>query len=143
VKRNLVFALVVVLASLSLTTPGLAATPPKVGSTCTKLNQVLAVTGSNFTCIRSGKKLVWKVSKSPIPVSGESKQLLVPTSFKNLVQNQAGISLTTWQKIHSEIEKNNDIPNNVEIVVGPHTNPDDPDPMLRIREVRKLFLLSS
>jgi hypothetical protein len=139
VKRNVVFALVVVLASLSLTTPGLAATPPKVGSTCTKLNQVLAVTGSKFTCVRSGKKLVWKVSKSPVPVSGESKQLLAPTSFKNLVQNQAGISLTTWQKIHSEIVKNSDIPNNVEIVVGPHTIPDDPDPMLRIVEVRKLF----
>ena len=122
-----------------MTSPVASSATPKQGAPCYKLNQVFALIDSKFTCIRSGKKLVWKVSKLPIVDSGEKKQRLAPTTFKDLVQNQAGISLTTWQKIHSEIVKNKDIPNNVEIVVGPHTIPDDPDPMLRIGEVRKLF----
>ena len=36
-----------------------AATPPKAGSTCTKIGQTQTKGNVKFTCIKSGKKLVW------------------------------------------------------------------------------------
>jgi len=41
-----------------LTTPAIAATP-KAGATCTKAGLTATASGKIFTCIKSGKKLVW------------------------------------------------------------------------------------
>ena len=71
-----------VLLGLSLIATGLAvaqveAAAPKAGTACTKLNQAQVSGGYTYTCIKSGKKLVWskgvKVAApapvaSPIPV---------------------------------------------------------------------------
>ena len=42
------------------------AAAPKAGATCSKVNQSQTANGSKFTCVKSGKKLVWKKS-SVIP----------------------------------------------------------------------------
>jgi len=39
--------------------PAYSATPPKAGSICSKLGLTKTHQGMNFTCIKSGKKLVW------------------------------------------------------------------------------------
>ena len=39
--------------------PALAATPPKSGASCSKAGLVIAYQGKNFTCIKSGKRLIW------------------------------------------------------------------------------------
>ena len=65
-----------------------AATPPKPGSTCTKAGLTQSYNGMKYTCIKSGKKLVWdkgvlvtqpspKVSPSPTQSSLSSP---TPTS---------------------------------------------------------------
>ena len=53
-----------ILLGLSLIATGLAvaqveAATPKAGTTCTKLNQAQVSGGYTYTCIKSGKKLVW------------------------------------------------------------------------------------
>ena len=39
----------------------------KAGAKCTKLNQSQSSNGNNFTCVKTGKKLVWKKVAAPTP----------------------------------------------------------------------------
>ena len=39
--------------------PAHSATPPKSGSTCTKQGATKTYQGKKYTCIKSGKKLIW------------------------------------------------------------------------------------
>ena len=77
------------------------ATYPKAGSACTKLNQKMSFGGKFFTCIKSGKKLVWSITAlkptkvepsalpsitnaptpTPTPTPTIIKTLTVPTNF--------------------------------------------------------------
>ena len=54
-----VIAVFTALSFLVLPVPANAASP-KAGATCTKINQSQNVNGYKFTCLKSGKKLVWK-----------------------------------------------------------------------------------
>ena len=59
----------VVLFSISLF-PAHSATPPKAGSVCSKQGLTKTYQGKKYTCIKSGKKLVWSkgvIIKSPSP----------------------------------------------------------------------------
>ena len=53
-----VIAVFTALSFLVLPVPANAASP-KAGATCTKINQSQNVNGYKFTCLKSGKKLVW------------------------------------------------------------------------------------
>ena len=79
-KGRLAIAIVLLLA---LTTPVQAATP-KAGAKCTKAGATATAAGKKFTCVKSGKKLVWNKGvaiKKPTPTSTpktepEAKNLL-------------------------------------------------------------------
>ena len=60
-----VIALVTTLSFLFLPAPAIAAAP-KAGAPCSKANQTQTSNGSKFTCVKSGKKLIWKkVANTP------------------------------------------------------------------------------
>ena len=70
-KSRLALAIVVL---LSLSSPVYAAAP-KAGSKCTKAGQTSTTAGIKYTCVKSGKKLVWnkgvalkKAEPAPAPV---------------------------------------------------------------------------
>ena len=65
-RRVVAVALTAVLITGNFTTFAKAAAP-KAGATCSKVNQSQASKGMKFTCVKSGKKLVWKKS-SVIPI---------------------------------------------------------------------------
>ena len=74
-KSHLALAIVVL---LSLSSPVYAAAP-KAGSKCTKVGQTSTSAGIKYTCVKSGKKLVWnkgvalkKSEPAPVP-SAETK----------------------------------------------------------------------
>jgi len=70
--------LFVALLVFSLATPPqLAFAAVKAGSTCTKLNSTTTLGGYKFTCIKSGKKLVW--SKGVKVVVAKPTQTPIPT----------------------------------------------------------------
>ena len=46
------------------------AAAPKVGAKCAKLNQSQSANGSKFTCVKSGKKLVWKKTSTTPAIRG-------------------------------------------------------------------------
>ncbi|MCX6451480.1 MAG: hypothetical protein NT174_00110 [Actinobacteria bacterium] len=64
--RKALLSLFVFLLCFSLPAPGFA-TPPKAGSSCTKLGATQNSGGKKFTCVKSGKKLIW------------NKGVLIPT----------------------------------------------------------------
>lgn len=121
-------SLTLVLASLLLlgSTGAVNAAAPKAGSICTKLGKKETYLGKTYTCIKSGKKLVWnkgvaikvaapKVTPtptaSPIPTpSPEPTPTFVfpplepltekaPTGFVDLLENYSGISKVVWSEI--------------------------------------------
>ena len=52
-------ALTLMLSILLIATSAQAATAPKPGSACKKAGQKITAAGKKFTCVKSGKKLVW------------------------------------------------------------------------------------
>jgi hypothetical protein len=88
-KSHLALAIVVL---LSLSSPVYAAAP-KAGSKCTKVGQTSTTAGIKYTCVKSGKKLVWnkgvalkKAEPAPAP-SPETK-----VEVKNLLSSDPRIT---------------------------------------------------
>ncbi len=52
-------ALVLALFLITSLVPAIAATPPKAGSVCSKQGLTKTYQGKKFTCVKSGKKLIW------------------------------------------------------------------------------------
>ncbi|MSZ06126.1 MAG: hypothetical protein F2656_03275, partial [Actinobacteria bacterium] len=65
--RTKVFLALVISCALILSTGPSKAAAPKAGAACTKLNTTTTVSGYKYTCMKSGKKLVWsKGVKVPV-----------------------------------------------------------------------------
>jgi hypothetical protein len=52
-------ALLVAIFLLAPLAPSISATPPKAGAICKKLEKTQSYKGKTYTCVKSGKKLVW------------------------------------------------------------------------------------
>ncbi len=80
--------LLVVLFLLTPLSPSISATPPKAGATCSKSGLIKNYNGKQFTCIKSGKKLVWNKgvvikTAAPMPIASPAPTptlIPVPTS---------------------------------------------------------------
>jgi hypothetical protein len=97
--------------------------------------------GFKFTCIKSGKKLVWNkgvaakssatattttttIPPSPtttIPPSPTTTIPPSPTSFSNLVENYKGISYAAWLKSREKVQISKSSSIEVNVVLGPTT----------------------
>jgi hypothetical protein len=76
VKRRLSLSIVLLIAVLGSVSFAVSASPPKSGSPCSKLGKIQIFAGKKFTCIKSGKRVVWNKgilqkipSPSPSPTS--------------------------------------------------------------------------
>lgn len=77
-KLSLLLALAVISSSMVVTSA--EAVAPKPGGPCPKLNQIQVSAGFTYTCIKSGKKLVWsKGVKVPAPAVSPTKPSPTPT----------------------------------------------------------------
>ena len=125
---------VVVLAG-SLLTATSASAVAKQGTICKKAGITSTVNGLKFTCIKSGKKLVW--SKG-VPVK-KATPIVLPTSFENLYENRKGISLAAWQKSSEIIKATTSKVGTLEILTGPNTKPNFDDYPTPVSLVSRLF----
>jgi hypothetical protein len=151
---------VIVLAGLLLTNT-LAQAALKQGAPCKKAGVTSTVKGMKFTCIKSGKKLVWSKgiavkkaapnpSLAPTPTSGVTPTptptptptagpIILPTSFDDLFENRRGISLAAWQKSSEIIKANKSKAGSLEVLTGPKTKPNFDDYPTPINLVSRLF----
>ena len=125
---------VLVSAALSLV-PLNAVAAVKAGDVCKKVGTTATANGKKYTCIKSGKKLVWnkgvaitppKPSVTPTPIASPSispQPILekTPTSFGDLVENYKGSYINAWIGSDSKIRANNVIDVKQNIILGPLT----------------------
>jgi hypothetical protein len=135
---------------MTLTSPVFAAAP-KAGAKCTKKSATATSGGKLFTCIQSGKKLVWNkgvaikkptpvatptptASPTPTPIStptpmatptpAPSASLSLPVEPRNILnlENEyQGVAYWAWKKSSEKIMSSSSSVNHFEIHIGPNS----------------------
>ena len=136
------------------------------GTTCVKLNSTKTVSNIKYTCVKSGKKLVWtkgtlpesKTKPVPSPTPSKSTESVpiespkptptptsqafispsAPTNWNDLIANANGIAFWAWKKSSEQIANSNSKLGNIEIVISPHGIPDNPTPLVALKFVSRL-----
>jgi len=134
-----------VLALLLITSTAQAAV--KAGAACSKAGAVSTSAGKKYTCIKSGKRLVWnkgvakaKPTPTAIPVATPTptptpiatsaptpsptptvKYPEGPTSFDDLIAKYEGISYAAWSKSNTAITTASDLAPIFKALTGPNT----------------------
>ena len=132
-KKTIIFLLI-----LSLTTfyPQISSNATaKAGAACTKAGITSVVVGKKFTCIKSGKKLVWNKGV----VKSTKADPVAPTGFNDLEANFSGVSYTAWKKSREKILASSSASVPLEILVGENTKLNNKNPEYAISQVNKLY----
>lgn len=134
-KRLIAFLSILFLSLSTLLIPANAAV--KAGGSCKTVGSTSVAAGKTYTCIKSGKKLVWNkgvIIKNPIQT-----QIEIPTSFNDLFEKRKGISLAAWQRSRAIILENSSKNGSLEIYTGPNTKPYFDNYPLAVGLVSRLF----
>jgi len=119
--------------AFSLSTSATAAT--KAGAKCQKIGVKSVVGAKTFTCIKSGKKLVWNKGV----VKSTKADPVAPTGFNDLEANFSGVSYTAWKKSREKILASSSASVPLEILVGENTKLNNKNPEYAISQVNKLY----
>ncbi len=127
----------------------------KAGNSCNKAGIKNVSAGKTYTCVKSGKKLVWNKgvlvpvakpapSTSAVPaVTPTAKPtpapIVVNLTFDNLLENTSNISYTAWKKSADIITARTSKAGSFVIYSGPNTPVQFEDVPYAIRQVSKLF----
>ena len=154
-KRIISSALISGLLLVSI--PAGVSAVPKVaaGKTCKTFKQRTTFQGQSFTCIKSGKKLVWskdalvkKTSSDQVPnqpsqpapsPSPSVAQEAVPTSFSDLYEKRSGIAFSIWSKFQANLKKSEVTLPEIDYYRGPSTGIYVQDPAFDFKLVAQLF----
>jgi hypothetical protein len=110
--RKVVRILPPVLALLLVATMAQAATAPKPGALCDKAEQTITVSNKKYTCVKSGKKLVW--NKGVVIPSPTVKELTYETEL-------SPINLAAYKEFIKSYKSRltSEVPN-IEFIVEPN-----------------------
>jgi len=115
----------------------------KAGDACKKVGTTATANGKKFTCVKSGKKLVWNkgiaipkpkpvelpaptptpsvsVTPSPSPTPAPIIEK-APTGFNDLVENFKGVYIGVWNSSNAKITANPVLDVKQNIFLGPNT----------------------
>ena len=121
----------------------------KAGATCKKAGITSTYGGKKYTCVKSGKKLVWNkgvavvkptptptvtptptptptVTPTPTPTVTPTPTptvppIVIPKTFDELYGNSQGIALAAWTSTNDKIKKSDAVAVRQDIFVGPNT----------------------
>ena len=108
-RKRLILALIVILM-ISLSSPTYAATP-KAGGSCKKAGSTSIFAGKKYTCIKSGKKLVWNkgvllskptptTTSTPASIGTEAKTDTFLLSLSNMKKSMVPGPVKQFFKFH-------------------------------------------
>lgn len=124
IRRLTIFAL-----ATSLVYPASASAAITPGDICKKIGTTSVVKNVKYTCIKSGKKLVWNSGvKVPTPKASPTKQSSVDikfSNFKDLVTSSSKIASAAYAASQKLISTNTSHSPEVQYLIGPNTNPLD------------------
>jgi hypothetical protein len=109
----------------------------KAGDACKKVGTTATANGKKFTCVKSGKKLVWNkgIPVNPTKVSASSG----PTSFEDLAAKYSGVSEAAWKKSGNLLRSSKAKNSQPTILIGPNSRPIFEIPQLAIAQVSRMF----
>ncbi|CAN1528227.1 hypothetical protein MCERE8_01335 [Candidatus Nanopelagicaceae bacterium] len=141
----------------------------KAGATCTKLGATSTYSGKKYTCIKSGKKLVWNkgvaiakpvptITPTPYPTPEATPTptptptptvaptptptpvpVVLPTSFAELYGNFEGVGIAAWNSANEKIKKSAAVPVRQDIYTGPNTTVPNPNVKEIFENATRLF----
>ena len=122
--------------SLFLSTPLIPVNAAvKAGAACKTVGITSVASGKTFTCIKSGKKLIW--NKGVLIVKSAPK--VTDLTFNNLFENRKDISYTVWKRTSDSIKVNKSKAGDISIFTGPNTKPYYDDYQKPVSQVSKIF----
>jgi hypothetical protein len=121
--------------------PVTAVAAVKAGDSCKKAGITATTNGKKFTCVKSGKKLVWNkgvavVKPTPTPTPTTTPEPtptatptptstpiieIAPTGFNDLVENFKGVYVGAWNSSNAKIAANPPLDVKQNILLGPNT----------------------
>ena len=132
----------------------------KAGSACTKVGAKSVSGGKSYSCIKSGKKLVWdkgvvvakpSVAKPTPAPSASATAAPKPSStpkptptvaditFENLLQNNASVSYTAWKRTSDIVSSSTAKTRSLTVFTGPGTKPFFEDITYAMNQVSKMY----
>ena len=101
----------------------------KAGAACSKAGKTSVVSRKTFTCVKSGKKLVWdkgvvtRPTPIPAPTPTPKSEIVpaMPTSFADLEERYKGIPYAVWEKIQSNLALYKSTDLRINFLFGPTT----------------------
>ena len=148
----------------SLLTPQFSFAAVKAGASCKKVGTTATFSGKKFTCVKSGKKLVWNkgvaiaaprptvtptpdpepnptptATPTPTPTSAPIVEK-APTGFNDLVENYRGIPTVVWNEAHKLAEIGT-VKSSFTIEIGPNTKIQQglDDPRVYLEQASRLW----
>jgi hypothetical protein len=131
------------------------------GSACKSVNQKATYQKKTYTCIKSGKKLVWNkgVAKAtpapaptpsaaptptptPTPSPTPTPTLLIPAepkSFADIEQNYGSVAYWAWKKSKDKIESSKRTFNEFENIIAPNSGILNKTPIIAFDATSRLF----
>jgi hypothetical protein len=133
-KRTLAALVAITFLGSSLSLPAFAAV--KAGAKCPKAGKISVASGKTFTCIKSGKKLVWSkgiavakpVAAAPVPSPSATSQPVaekippMPTSFDDLEEKHEGIPYASWKFTQEKLDATKSTDLKITFKFGPNTS---------------------
>lgn len=133
------FTVVLLSIALSITTIYPAVAAVKAGSSCSKIGSNSISSGKLFTCIKSGKKLIWNNGVINTPKISEPAR---PSSFDDIYTNATGISYWAWKLSAENIKKSKPADIVEHLYVGPNSNPILKDPKWIFERASQMYPLA-
>jgi len=107
----------------------------KAGAKCNKAGITSVAAGKTFTCVKSGKKLLWNKGVANV----KSTQPAAPTGFNDLEANYSGVSYSAWKKSNEKILASSSPSIPLEILLGANTKLNNKNPEFAFSQVNKLY----
>lgn len=146
--------------TLLLTTMATPSAPAATlaGSKCSKAGNTKVVSNIKYTCVKSGKKVIWnkgvKVAtprpelpapsqtSAPKPTPTPSPTFTpptAPTSFDDLIENFKGIAYAAWSKSRAKIASSTAVAKNFNLHIGQNTVIPNKNPQIAYDLIAKLY----
>ena len=135
--------------------PVTAFSAPKVtpGGTCTVLNQKVSNLNKSYTCIKSGKKLIWKKAAAIVKPAPTPTPTPAPTptptpaptptpkelTFSNISENVDAIAFNVYDKYKTLMAANYKGSIKVNTIIGPNTVPVNKNSAAAYQIASKIF----
>lgn len=135
-RRLLISSLALVLLLSNSIGPAVGAI--KSGDKCQTVDLIQVVDSYEYTCIKSGNKLVWKKGLRVSKTSPSSIPKAIK-SFADAVERPFDVTYWAWKKSDSQIQAQKLTGPTLNLIIGPNTKLSNSKPQLAIDAVTNLY----